>query len=260
MVDLSSALAASQDGNVVGVGVVLQHGGEGGAVLGGVHDAGVLGKTRGHFRLATNGNDNLTGVSRSNLARLNVARENREVVHRGAGRVGLSRNHLHNLLSVSHHVRESLSTPPHVVFEFHPGRKESSQVGEVNQTTFLVKVIKESEAAARVTEGCQVLDERNLHAGARHQHARVPGEALLSLEEANLGLEVGVDARLCKSRIQGIVKSNTNCQRSRTETDAKDIVHVLLRSCLETGRTARRRGLGTKHSGRCGRVVGLRFT
>lgn len=211
MVDLSGTLTTSQDGNVVGVGVVLQHGGKGGAIFGGMHDAGVLGKTGGHLRLATNGNDDLAGVSRSNLARLNIARENSEVVHRGAGRVRLARNHLHHLLSVSHHIRESLSTPPHVVFELHPGREESSQVGEVNQALFLVEVVEEGEAAARVTEGCQVLDERNLHAGAGDQHARVPGESLLSLEEANLGLEVGVGARLCESGIQGIVEGNTNC-------------------------------------------------
>ena len=170
MVNFRGTLATSQNTNVVWVEIILQQGGQGRAVLGGMHDAWILGNAWGHLGLTPNSNNYLACLSCDDLARRKVTGKNSKVVHHRAVGVRLPGNDFCHFLSVGHHIRESLCTPPHIVFELQSGRKEGSQVGEVDQSTFLLEVIEEGEAAAGVTEGSQVFDERNLHPGAGDQH------------------------------------------------------------------------------------------
>lgn len=259
MVNFRSTLATSQDTNVVRVEVILQQGGQGRAVLGGMHDAWILGKTWGHLGLTPNGKNHLACLSYDDLACRKVTGKNAKVVHHRAVGVRLSRNDFCHILSVGHHIRESLRTPPHIIFELQSGRKEGSQVGEVDQSTFLLEVIEESEAAAGVTEGSQVFDEGNLHPGAGNQHPRMPGELLLPFEEADLGLEVGVGARGSEGWVQRIVQSNGNCQRGRSKPNAEEVVKLLLGGSLELGGPLRRRRLHMRHGVLLVREVDFRF-
>lgn len=130
----------------------------------------------------------------------------------------------------------------------------------MDQAIFLVEVVEEGETAAGVTEGSQVFDEGDLHFRAGHQHARMPGKLILALEEADLGLEVGVGAGIAEGRVQSIVQRNGNRQRGRSETNAEEIMELLLGGTLEAGRLLGR--LCSRHGRRRRRplLVNFRFS
>lgn len=201
--DLSRALARAHNSNVVRCGLVLQYIGQAGAVLGRVHDAGILRETRGHLSLPTQRNDDLTSSPRRDLARLSIARAHNKVIDHTIGLA--SRHNIHNFLPIAHHILKPLRTPTHIILEFHPGRQESPQIGKVDKTVLVVQVVQECKATAGIAESSQVLNEGNLHARTRDQHTRVPGELLLALEEAYLGLEGGSRGGAGQSRVHGVM-------------------------------------------------------
>lgn len=234
VVDLGGTLAASQNRDVVRLAVIVQQSGQGCAVLGRMHDSGVLRQARRHLRGTSDGHHHLTSASRGDVARLHVARLHREKIdHRAVG-VGLARNHLDDLLAVAHDVGKPLRAPAHVVLELQPSGEEGAQVGEMDQTVLLVKVVEEGKAAAGIAEGGQVLDKRDLHSRARNEHAGVPCELFLSLEEADLGLPAR-RGRLVQTRVQSIVKRNADCQGGGSESHAKKVVKLVMRRGPQAG-------------------------
>lgn len=245
--DLSGTLATSENGNVVRVELILKHGGQGGAILGRVHDARVLGQLLRHLRLASDSNDHLARLSGHHLAGLHITREHRKVIDNGAVGIRLAGDHLGHLLSVRHDILEAVGTPAHVVFKLQTSGEEGAQVGEMDQSIFLVEVVEEGEAAARITEGGEIFDKGDLHPRAGDQHARMPGKLFLTLEKADLGLEVGIGARGAQSRVQRIVQSNGNGQRGGAKPNANEIMELFLRRSLQTGRILRR--LNRLHGG-----------
>lgn len=123
VVDLSGTLTTADDGNVVRGHIVSQHLGQVSAVLGGVHDAGILGETRRHLSLATEGNDDLAGVAGGDLASTGVARDDGKEVNNTTG-IGGTGDDLDDLLTVVDDVVKVQGTPAHVVLKLYTGRQE----------------------------------------------------------------------------------------------------------------------------------------
>jgi hypothetical protein len=222
--DLRSTLATANDSDIVCLGLILQHIRQNSAVLGRVHDALILGETRRHLRLTTQSNDDFTRPARSNLTSLDIPRTNNKVFHNPISL--LTRNNINDLLTVRNNVIKALRTPTHIILKLHTRRQKRAQVGKVDQTILVVQVIQESEAAARIAEGSQILDEGNLHARPGNQHTGVPGELLLALQEADLRLEVGVWGA-AESGVHCVVERNSNGQGCGTESHAEKVVHFV---------------------------------
>lgn len=224
VVDLSGTLTTADDGNVVRGHIVSQHLGQVSAVLGGVHDAGILGETRRHLSLATKGNDDLAGVAGGDLASTGVARDDGKKVNNTTG-IGGTGDDLDDLLAVVDDVVKVQGTPAHVVLKLYTGRQERAQIGEVDETLLVVEVVEESEGAAGIAHSSQILHEGDLHTRARNQHTRVPGKLILLLQEADLGLEVGV-LQGTEGRVHSVVQGNGDSERRRAESHTEQIVHL----------------------------------
>lgn len=185
-----------------------------------MEDAGVLGgEALGERGLATGGNENLLGAERLELASLAIAGLDGEglygtslLVDGGDG---------DNLVVVLNDVVEERRAPAKVVLELGAGGQEGVQVSEVNETAVAVDIVEESELGSRVAEGGQVLDERDLHLGARQEHAGVPCEGRLLLEEKHLGGSA-VGAKLLAVG-NGIVHGNGHGEGGGAETGADEI-------------------------------------
>ena len=76
--------------------------------------------------------------------------------------------------------------PAQVIIEFVTAGEEGLQIDEVLQAAFAVQIVKEAEAAFRVTWRDQIFQERDLHMGVVQQHMRVPGKAGLALNEQGI--------------------------------------------------------------------------
>lgn len=222
--DLGGTLATTDNGDVVGLRLILQNIGESSAVLGRVHDTLILGETGRHFRLTTESHNDLARTARSDLTRLSIPRANNKVFNHAIGL--FSGNDIDNLLTIGDNIIEALRTPAHIVLEFHARRQEGTQVGEVDKAILLVQIVQEGEAAAGIAEGSEILDEGDLHARSGDQHTGVPGELFLALKEADFRLEVGA-LGAAQRGVHRIVEGNANCQRGGTETDAEEIVHLV---------------------------------
>lgn len=75
--------------------------------------------------------------------------------------------------------------PREVVVELDAQREEGLQVEEVDQPALVAQVAQEAEVAGGVTHRHQVLEEGHLHGGVVDEHAAVPSEAGLSLQESD---------------------------------------------------------------------------
>lgn len=90
-----------------------------------------------------------------------------------------------DLVAVGDHVVDLGRGPLEVVVELDPQRKEVLVVDEVDQPVLALQIAEEAELAGRVPERHQVLEEGDLHGGVVDQHAAVPAEARLLLEEVS---------------------------------------------------------------------------
>lgn len=88
-----------------------------------------------------------------------------------------------DLVTVGDHVVDLGRGPLEVVVELDPQREEVLVVDEVDQPALALQIAEEAVLAGRVPERHQVLEEGHLHGGVVDQHAAVPAEALLLLEE-----------------------------------------------------------------------------
>ncbi|GAA3157202.1 hypothetical protein GCM10020001_096540 [Nonomuraea salmonea] len=91
-------------------------------------------------------------------------------------------------------------------------------VDEVEQPAFLPQIAQEAELAGRITHGDQVLQERDLHGRAFDEHAAMPAEGGLFLQEDRVD---SVTVTLFERDGQG--------QVGGPEADANEVVDVLLR-------------------------------
>ncbi len=88
-----------------------------------------------------------------------------------------------DLAAVGDHVVDLGGGPLEVVVELHAQREEVLVVDEVDQTAAALEVAEEAVFARRVAQCHQVLEEGHLHRGVVDEHAAVPAEARLLLEE-----------------------------------------------------------------------------
>lgn len=184
--NLGGRLAGTDDGDSVGSRVVLEELGNELGILRGVDDLGVVGgHDLGDARLAAVGDQDVAGLVGADLAGLDVAGLDSPGLDAASSlRVGGDGD---NLTAILDDIVKVASTPAQVVLVLGAGGQESVQVGELDQAVVAVKVVEESELGARVAQGGHILNEGDLHASAGKEHARVPCEGRLLLEEEHLG-------------------------------------------------------------------------
>ncbi len=100
---------------------------------------------------------------------------------RGAGRT--CRAYLDGLGGVVDQSTEGGGAPAEVVVEFEAGGEEGLLVDEVGQPVPVVQVVQEAEGTPRIAHRHQVLQEGDLHGGPFEEHALVPSEVVLALDE-----------------------------------------------------------------------------
>lgn len=108
--------------------------------------------------------------------------------------------------------------PLEVVVELHPQREEVLVVDEVDQSALALQVAEEAEFAGRVPERHQILEEGHLHGGVVDEHAAVPAEARLLLEE------VGGDRILPADFAVVLAERDRHGHIRRAEADADEVV------------------------------------
>jgi hypothetical protein len=199
-----------------------------------VQDTRVLGREAlGERRLATSSNKNVTAAERLNLTSLAVASLDSEGLD-GTSLLALGGDR-ENLVVVAHNMVEPRRAPAEVVLVLSTGREESAQVGEVNETTLTVEVVKESKLRSGVAKSGQILDEGDLHLGSREQHTGVPSELGLLLEEKHLG-SCAIRAKLLALG-DGIVHSDGYSQRCGAEASTDEVKLRVRGSGLEIRRS-----------------------
>lgn len=220
--DLGGGLAGADDGDAVGAGVVLEDLGHELGVLGGVDDLGVLGgEDLGDVGLAAVGDEDVAGAVGRDLAGLDVAGLDGPHLDAALGRrVGGDGD---DLAAVLDDVVEVGGTPAEVVLVLGAGGEEGVEVGELNEAVVAVEVVEEGELRAGVAEGGHVLDEGDLHLGTGQEHARVPGEGGLLLEEEDLGR--GAAGELAAGLL-GVVNGDGDGQGGRAEAAADEVVDL----------------------------------
>jgi hypothetical protein len=90
-----------------------------------------------------------------------------------------------DLVAVGDHVVDLGSGPLQVVVELDAQREEGLVVDEVDQPPPALEVAEEAVLAGRIPERHQVLEKGDLHGRVIDQHAPVPAEARLLLEEVS---------------------------------------------------------------------------
>ncbi|CAM5329414.1 hypothetical protein SABIM44S_00485 [Streptomyces abikoensis] len=152
------------------------------------------------------------------VARLDPARAARGVAHRHPHPVrgplprrrdGRETGHLR---AVGDLLPQPRLRPLQVVVELPAGREEVLVVDEPGEPAHVVQVGDEAEPRRRVAEGGEVLQERDLHLRRGQQHAAVPAERRLALEEG------GGDG------FRVLLQRNGQRQVRRSEPDADDVV------------------------------------
>jgi hypothetical protein len=88
-----------------------------------------------------------------------------------------------DLGAVLHLVGEGGGRPFEVVVELPPGGEHRLVVDEVDQAPFGLQIGEKAELARRIPHGDQILEEGHLHRGPFQQHAPVPAEGGLFVEE-----------------------------------------------------------------------------
>lgn len=108
------------------------------------------------------------------------------------GCLTVRRGHLENVAAVANgdnrrrvaHIRLDLvGRPPQVVVEFQPRRKERLMIDEFRETRLFGQIVHKGEGAGGRPLCREVLEERDLHGRSRQQHAGMPAELALRLDE-----------------------------------------------------------------------------
>ncbi|KGW79232.1 hypothetical protein Y046_3869 [Burkholderia pseudomallei MSHR2990] len=133
-----------------------------------------------------------------------------DLAGRARRRDGLDRRHR---LAVMDALVERVRDPAQVIVKLDARRIEILQVHELAQAPVLVQVVDEREAALRVAQRDEILQEGNLHPAVVEQHPAVPAERRLALDVAMR--ERGGLARFRESHGEREVR--------RPETDADQV-------------------------------------
>lgn len=154
------------------------------------HAVGALGAL-GHDRAQAGADDEVAGAVGDHL----VAGTGRhvEVLHDAVAHDRLDR---YDLVAVGDHVVDLGRGPLEVLVELDPQREEVLVVDEVDQAALALQEAEEGVLAARVPERHQVLEEGDLHGRVVDEHAAVPAEAGLLLEEVSGDGLLPSDARI----------------------------------------------------------------
>jgi hypothetical protein len=102
--------------------------------------------------------------------------------------------------------------------ELDPQREEVLVVDEVDQPPLALEIAEEAELAGRVPQRHQVLEEGHLHGRVVDQHAAVPAEARLLLEEARGDRLLPADACVV------LADRDRHGHIGRSEADANEVV------------------------------------
>ncbi len=155
-------------------------------VSAGMEDARVALQAAEHFRDARGAAHADDEVARQALlhAAGRVARAHAQLLDH-AVRAGL-RQDLEHLLAVGALALELARGPAQVVVELVAAGVEALEVDEVLQPALLVQVVEEGEAALRVAQRGEILEEGDLHVRMVQQHVRMPREGRLALDEEGL--------------------------------------------------------------------------
>lgn len=177
------------------------------------------GEALGKGRLSTSSDEDVTttiGLHLAGLAAAGCDGEGLDV----AGLLVL-RGNGEDLVVVLNEVVEERRAPAEVVLVLISSGQESAQVSEVNQSALSVKVVEEGELRSGVSQGSQILDEGNLHLGTGEEHAGVPSETSLLLEEEDLWHRA-IWAKLLASG-DGIVHGNSHGKTGRAEAGTNQV-------------------------------------
>lgn len=228
--DLGSRLAGTNDSDTIRRILLVQdlrsHVGE----LRGVKDTRVLGREAlGERRLATGSDKNVTASERLDLASLAVMGLNLEALDNASLLVDGGDGG--NLVVILDDVVKEGRTPAEIVLVLGTGRQEGIQVGKVDKAALTVEVVEKGELGTGIAEGGQVLDEGDLHLGSGEEHAGVPSETGLLLEEENLGSSA-VGAELLTGG-NGVVHGDGDGQRRGAEADTDKIILGVGRRSLQ---------------------------
>ena len=98
------------------------------------------------------------------------------------------------------------------------------------QTTNGEKIVEEGELATWVSQSGEILDEGDLHLGARNLHTGVPRELVLTFQEGNLW-SLSLDRWI--SAVNGVVKSDCDSERRRSKANTDHVVHLVFGNCLK---------------------------
>ena len=208
--DLGGGLTRANDSDLEGSVAVAEDARRESPVLRRVDDARVLLREGlGDLWVTSYSYDDTLRAAEAELVCVDVARCDLPCCY-ALGALAVRRD-IDNLVSVRDQVLEPASTPAQVILVLDATGQESAQVGELDQAVVLVEVVEEGELAARVAHCGHVLDEGDLHLCARNLHTSVPCEALLSLEEGNLGLRLECGLLLA-SLLGRVVEGYCNCQ------------------------------------------------
>ena len=115
--------------------------------------------------------------------------------------------HVDDLRAVLDEVRHLPRRPLEVVVKLDPQRKQRLVVHEVHEAPAGVQVGDEAVGARRVAHRDEVLEERDLHRRVVEQHAAVPAEAFLLLDEQRVERRLG--------RVRGVVLVDRERERER---------------------------------------------
>jgi hypothetical protein len=91
--------------------------------------------------------------------------------------------HGHHFLAVGHLVVDLRGGPLEVVVELDPQREQVLVVDEIDQAAPAVQVGQETEPAGRISHRDQIFEEGHLHRRVLEQHAAMPAEPGLALQE-----------------------------------------------------------------------------
>ncbi len=123
-----------------------------------------------------------------------------------------------DLVIVGDHAGDLRRGPLEVVVELHAQREEVLVVDEVDQPPLALQVTEEAELAGRIPERHQVLEEGDLHGCVVDEHAAVPAESRLLLEEVSTDRLLGATACVVLTDRDG------HGHIGRPEADANEVV------------------------------------
>lgn len=208
---LGGALSGAHDDDPLGVRPLQAL--DLGEQVGVVPDAVAPLDTLGHLRAKSRTEDEVSGSVDDQF--VSGAGRHVEVLHDAVALDGL---HGDDLVAVRDHVVDLGRGPLEVVVELDAQREEVLVIDEIDQPALALQVAEEAVFAGRVAERHQVLEEGHLHGRVVDQHAAVPAETRLTLEE------VGGDRFLPSDACVVLAERYRHGHIGRPEADAYEVV------------------------------------